>query len=461
ASLWMTSASPMIEPTVIRGFSDAYGSWKMICISFRSARSERLSSVVTLRPWKVTSPEVGSINLKMERPVVDLPQPDSPTRPSVSPAMMSNVMSSTAWTRATSREKSPPRMGKYFLRFRTRRSASAMAASIQEAGDLVAWPDFLEWRRVLEVHGLGELTAWREAAARLDLSAQCGHRPGNGLELLPLGRGEIDPRDRAQQALRVRMQRLLEQLAHRRLLDDLGRVHDDHALRRLGDDAHVVGDEQDRHAELGLQLVEELEDLGLDRHVERGGRLVRDQEIRAAGQRHGDHHALPHAAGQLVRILLHPALGVRDVHEAQHLAGLVHRVAPAEPLVQADGLGDLLAHREDGVERGHRLLEDHRDLLAADLAHLRGGKLEEVPAVVVDLAVDDASWGLRDEPHDAERRDALAAARLADHAQRLALVDVEVHPVDGADDALVGEEVRLQSLDVEQSFGHGGVTSPS
>ena len=86
----------LIEPTVILGLSDAYGSWKMICISFRSARSERLSSVVTLRPWKVTSPEVGSISRRIERPVVDLPQPDSPTSPSVSPGMMSKLTSSTA-----------------------------------------------------------------------------------------------------------------------------------------------------------------------------------------------------------------------------------------------------------------------------------------------------------------------------------------------------------------------------
>jgi hypothetical protein len=92
----MTSASPMIEPTVIRGLSDAYGSWKMICISLRSARSDRLSSVVTFRPWNVTSPDVGSISRRIVRPVVDFPQPDSPTSPSVSPAMMSNETSSTA-----------------------------------------------------------------------------------------------------------------------------------------------------------------------------------------------------------------------------------------------------------------------------------------------------------------------------------------------------------------------------
>jgi len=86
----------MIEPTVILGLSDAYGSWKMICISLRSARSERLSSVVTFLPSKETSPEVGSISRRIERPVVDLPQPDSPTSPSVSPGMTSNDTSSTA-----------------------------------------------------------------------------------------------------------------------------------------------------------------------------------------------------------------------------------------------------------------------------------------------------------------------------------------------------------------------------
>ena len=34
----MVSASPMIAPTVMRGLSEANGSWKMICMSRRSAR---------------------------------------------------------------------------------------------------------------------------------------------------------------------------------------------------------------------------------------------------------------------------------------------------------------------------------------------------------------------------------------------------------------------------------------
>ena len=36
---WIANGSPMIEPTVLRGFSDEYGSWKIICISRRSSIS--------------------------------------------------------------------------------------------------------------------------------------------------------------------------------------------------------------------------------------------------------------------------------------------------------------------------------------------------------------------------------------------------------------------------------------
>src|SRR5258708_6342399 len=305
------------------------------------------------------------------------------------------------------------------------------------------------------MHGLRERAARREAAARLLRAAQGRDGAGNRLQFLSLRGGHVDAGDRAQQPLRVRVERLLEELAHRRLLHDLRAVHHDHALRGLGDDAHVVRDQHDGHAELGLELVQQLEDLRLDGHVEGGGGLVGDQEVRVARQRHGDHDALAHAAGELVRILLHAPLGVRDVHELEHLDRLVHRVAPPEALMQADGLRDLLAHREHGIQRGHRLLEDHRDLFATDLPHLRGGQAEEVLAVVDDLALHDASGRLRNEPHHAEGGDRLARARLADDAQRLALVDVEVDAVDGAHDALVGEEVRLESFDFEEPFGHG------
>ena len=68
-----------------------------------------------------------------------------------------------------------------------------------------------------------------------------------------------------------------------------------------------------------LQEPDQRQDLRLDRHVERGGRLVGDQQPRLAGKRHGDHHALAHAARQLVRILRRTPIGSRNVHQPQQL----------------------------------------------------------------------------------------------------------------------------------------------
>ena len=67
-------------------------------------------------------------------------------------------------------------------------------------------------------HAARELAARREAAARLDVAAQRRNGARDLFEPPPLGRGHVDPRDRAQQALRVGMLRIAEQLLDRRLL---------------------------------------------------------------------------------------------------------------------------------------------------------------------------------------------------------------------------------------------------
>src|SRR3712207_9198031 len=43
-----------------------------------------------------------------------------------------------------------------------------------------------------------------------------------------------------------------------------------------------------------------------DGDVEGGGRLVGDEQVGLAGDRHGDHRPLPHAAGELVRVHVDP-----------------------------------------------------------------------------------------------------------------------------------------------------------
>ena len=63
-----------------------------------------------------------------------------------------------------------------------------------------------------------------------------------------------------------------------------------------------MSDEQHGDPAGQLQGAEQGEDAGLDRHVERGGRLVGDQDLRIAGEGPGDGDPLRHAAGDLVRV---------------------------------------------------------------------------------------------------------------------------------------------------------------
>ena len=103
------------------------------------------------------------------------------------------------------------------------------------------------------------------------------------------------------------------------------------------------------------------QDLRLDRHVERRRRFVGDQELRPAGERHRDHRALPLPARHLVRVGVDAALGLGDAGPCKQVDGARTRLVLAQPLVQLQHLADLVAHRVERVQRRHRLLEDHAD----------------------------------------------------------------------------------------------------
>ena len=146
-------------------------------------------------------------------------------------------------------------------------------------------------------------------------------------------------------------------------------------------DAEIVGDEDDGHVEIAAQIVEQLQDLRLYRHVKSRRRLVGDQEFRIAGNADGDHHTLAHAAGKLVRIIIHPAAGVWNIDQFQKLDGAFARLMPVDLLVDAQHLDDLFADRQDRVQRGHRLLKDHADIPAANAAPLPLGKRQQIAAL--------------------------------------------------------------------------------
>jgi hypothetical protein len=138
--------------------------------------------------------------------------------------------------------------------------------------------------------------------------------PRDGRE--PLADG-VESGHRGQQAHRVGHLGRVEDVVEAPPLDEASRIHDGHLVGDVRYDAEVVGDQDDGGVVLHLELGEQLHDLCLDRHVQRRGGLVGDEEGRAVDERHGDHDALPHAAGQLVGIAVRGFLGLRNVHLGQ------------------------------------------------------------------------------------------------------------------------------------------------
>ena len=106
--LWIRTGSAIWRPTVIVGFSEVIGSWKIMAtllprtsrICFSGIFTSSLPSSVTVP--RTTWPTFGS-SFMIDSPTVLLPHPDSPTRPRHSPSATENDTPSTAPTFAVRR----------------------------------------------------------------------------------------------------------------------------------------------------------------------------------------------------------------------------------------------------------------------------------------------------------------------------------------------------------------------
>ena len=124
---------------------------------------------------------------------------------------------------------------------------------------------------------------------------------------------------------------VVEDLVERPLLDDPPGVHDRDPVGDVGDHAEVVGHEDHGRAGLVAQVAHALEDLRLDRHVERRRGLVGDQHGRVARQRERDHHPLAHAARELVRVVVDALAGARDADPLEQLDRPLARLLVGRP----------------------------------------------------------------------------------------------------------------------------------
>ena len=149
-------------------------------------------------------------------------------------------------------------------------------------------------------------------------------------------------------------------------LDDPAEVHDRDAVGDVADEREVVRDEEVGQPEVALQRLEQVDDLRADRHVERRDRLVEHDHLRVERERAREADALPLAAGELVREAVR-VLGA-EADGAQQLVDAAAALPSLVQAVDAQRLGDDLAHRHARVQRRVRILEDDLQL-AAHVAH--------------------------------------------------------------------------------------------
>src|ERR1043165_845491 len=219
-------------------------------------------------------------------------------------------------------------------------------------------------------------------------------------------------RDATQKVLRPLLLRRAQQLARLALLDDLAAVDEDHPVRYLAREAHLVRDHDHRHA-IVREQTHDGEHFADQFGIESRRGLVEEDCLRTHRQRPRDRHALLLAAGKPVRVVVLPA-GQADAQQqcARPLdclgTGLVLHIDRALDHVLERG----------AVRKKIEALKHHRDLFADshDVARI---------AIHALSADDDLARVVRFETVDAAEKRRLAGARGTDHADHFALAHLE------------------------------------
>ena len=312
----------------------------------------------------------------MSRASVLLPLPLSPTTPTNSLSRSAKLTSRTA--AKSERRNSPPEANRLVRPDMSRIVVSTAVVFVRrdrgcrdirrprgaDAGGGMSRAHLDEGRRCARAVGNRVGTARREGATRHGVvGAKARHALGQRVKPAPLAHRGI----RELQAARVGVAGRRKHLARRPVFGGAARIEHQNVVAHLRGEPQVVGDEHHRGILALLHLGDQPHDARLDRHVERGGRLVGDDQLRAAGKRKRDQHALAHAAGELMRIARQQLGAVRQVDRVEQfehpLAPIARRDADARQM-----LVELRADGQHRVERGQRLLRNERDLAAEQRA---------------------------------------------------------------------------------------------
>ena len=211
---------------------------------------------------------------------------------------------------------------------------------------------------------------------------------------------------------------------------------------------------------LRCRSVQKVDDLRLDRNIERRNRLVANDELGLRGERAGDADALPLAAGELVRVALARAPGpARPAGAARRPA---RDACPGARPCSISGSASIWPT----VMRG--LSEEYGSWKMICSARRRARSCAASSEQQVAALELDRARGRLDQAQYQAGGGGLAAAGFADQRQRLARADIEIDAVDRAHSAVGATEERRadremldQPSDAQQRFHAGTRTAAS
>jgi hypothetical protein len=251
-----------------------------------------------------------------------------------------NETPSTARTWPTTRCNNPFRIGKYFFRFLTSSKSESRNSFKGPPTFYVSRFTFYASHPIQKTtHTLppfqgaqGGLAHIADPADAIGATRRSGSRPAGCRDAARAGdgvqraRGRLDAGDRTQQRARVGMLRVMEDLASTGPLSTTRpryitttRSHISATTPRSWVMSMIAMPAR-------LEVAHQVEDLRLGGHVQRGGRLVGDEQAGMARERHGDHGALAHAAAELERIGVYATF--RGGMPTRRRASMCPRVAP-------------------------------------------------------------------------------------------------------------------------------------
>ena len=260
-----------------------------------------------------------------------------------------------------------------------------------------------------------------------------------------------DGRNGSHQRPGIAVTGVLQHLADRARFQDAPTVHHHHTVRSLGNDAHVVGDEHGRQPPLTAETPQQRDDLRLHRNIQCGGGFVGNQQAGVGTQRQGNGHTLTHAAGELVRILGEPPLGLRDLDFGQQGKRPFGGLPLGQRQVGANGLGELLPDGEHRVEAGERILKDHADASATQATD--GLALQRIDAHTFqrDATVCQPTRRL-DESGNGQTGHRFSGTGFTDHTENFARCNLERDLVQHLVRAAVGVEDDIERIGDQQGF---------